>query len=66
MTRNVAADIKKILKIDNNRGGLAENTEMVKEGNSMELVEDGFEYYVYVIAEVKVLIDPANPYLSGK
>jgi len=66
LTRNVCSDITKHIMNDVSRGGLAQNTSKISNGYGYDLSEDGlWEYYRYVIVEVKILIDKLDPYVIG-
>ena len=65
LTRNVAADIIKHIMNDISRGGLAQNTEATDYGADFEIVDEGIDYFVYVVIEIQALIDATDPYLIG-
>jgi len=66
LTRNVAADIEKHIMNDVSRGGLAQNTRQLEDGYAFDVSIDGiWEFYIYVVLEIKALINKLNPYVSG-
>ena len=66
LTRNVGADIVKHIMNDVSRGEISQNTEKTSEGYSYDLsVEGNWEFCVFVILEISVLVNKLDPYLVG-
>ena len=66
LTRNVAADIERHIMNDVSRGALSENTRQLEDGYAYDLSEEAvWEFYVYVVVEISVLINKLDPYVSG-
>ena len=63
ITRNVNAELIKLIMADRQRGGLAQTTKTTSRGYDFELVGDEIEYYTYVTLEVSALIDTLDPKL---
>ena len=63
LTRTVAEDIQKAIMANQTISGLAKNINVVNAGYSEELIEGQYEFMVYVVAHVKVLINRTNPKL---
>lgn len=60
--RNVPADIAKALRADPSRGGLAENTRIVRSGFGFLLDVGVAEPGTYVLVEIQRSVNPDNPY----
>ena len=65
LVRNVAADIIKHIMNDPSRGSLAQNTKVLEYGADFEIIGEQVEFFVYVIIEIKALIEATDPYLIG-
>ena len=66
LTKNVSADIVRHIMNDVSRNQLAQNTELLSDGYSYDLSEEGnWEYYIYVIIEISALINKLDPYVIG-
>ena len=65
VVENVVRDITKQIMADQQRSGLAENTEITESGISFEEIDGEVDFCVYVICEVQTIIDGSDPYLLG-
>jgi hypothetical protein len=66
LTRNVCADMAKVLWVDPSRGALAQFTHITDQGYDFDLDDSGeIEFYRYIVAQVRTRIHAADPYNLG-
>lgn len=66
LTRNVCADMVKVLWTDPSRGALAQFTHVTDQGYDYDLDDNGeVEFYRYIVVQVRARIDAADPYNLG-
>jgi len=66
ITRNVAADLIRLLFVSRDRGGWAINTTWETYGHFIDVDQSGIPlFYVYLNIVVKALINDTNPYERG-